>query len=134
MLCYYNSKSSAQSGVAMSPSAALKSVTVSSPPPQTNMSRPPFPVDWSSPSPLSITSFPEPSPSSVSPLLKSFPSPLSITSCPKPFPMKVSPSLISSPSPLSITSCPEPSPSSVSPSLISSPPLLSIRSSPGYLL
>jgi hypothetical protein len=33
-----------QSGVAISPSAALKSVTVSSPSPQTNISRPPFPV------------------------------------------------------------------------------------------
>ena len=50
-----------QSGVAISPSASLKSVTVScSPPLQTNMSAPPFSVDWSSPSPLTITSSPGP--------------------------------------------------------------------------
>jgi hypothetical protein len=52
----------------MSPSSSLKSVTVSSsPPPQTNISRPPFPVLVSSSSPLTIMlSLPEPSPERAS--------------------------------------------------------------------
>jgi hypothetical protein len=70
---------------------------------QTNISRPPFPVNWSSPSPLIILSFPEPSPISVSPQFLSFPSPLTITSFPEPLVSRVSPRLRSFPSPLSIT-------------------------------
>jgi hypothetical protein len=44
-LCYYSIfYTFSQSGVAITPAAALKSVTVSSPSPQTNISAPPFPV------------------------------------------------------------------------------------------
>jgi hypothetical protein len=56
-----------QSGAAISPSASLWSVTVSSPPPQANISAPPFPVLRSFPSPLIMLSLPEPVPTRISP-------------------------------------------------------------------